>query len=285
MIVALSGGIGNQLFQYAFGRGYEQRTGEKVVYDTLMLNRDPNREYELGQYCLTLSRTKGLRPVFCYVYDKLVYKNKFLSGCNRVFKVQREEELFVYQDNFVRNSYVIGYWQNEKYFANVAEEIKKEIVYTKMLNIEQKKLVHKIENENAVAIHIRRGDYLSQQFNDIYYCLDKEYYLNAINFIKQKVDTPKFYMFSDDIEWCKREYSDMDNITYIDNSVSQSQHVDLHIMRQCKYFIIANSTFSWWGAWLSQYKKKIIVAPNNWFKDTNLNCAVKEAILINTVLI
>lgn len=284
MIVALSGGIGNQLFQYAFGRGYEQRTGEKVLYDTSMLTRDSNRNFELDQYKIELSIAKGIRPFVSYFCYRLAPRNEKNGVISRLLNIQRETKVFTYQEDFVKNAYLVGYWQNEKYFLNIADDLKKDFVYKKPLNTEQKELIYKIENENAVAIHVRRGDYLSPQFGDIYYCLDKNYYKKAIEFVRRKVDSPKFYLFSDDIEWCKSEYSDMNDITYIDSKVSQNQHVDLHIMRQCKHFIIANSTFSWWGAWLSQYKEKIIVAPDNWFRNEKLNCAVKEAILLSATL-
>ena len=154
------------------------------------------------------------------------------------------------------NAYLDGYWQNEKYFIEIESIIRKEFTLKKMSKeAEEVRLL--IENENnPVSIHVRRGDYA---VNPKILSLTLDYYQNAINLIYEKIKKPSFFVFSDDIKWVKQNLK-LDNASFVSSPKIAPQE-DLMLMSYCKYNIIANSSFSWWGAWLNKNKEKIVIAP------------------------
>jgi len=137
-------------------------------------------------------------------------------------------------------------------------------------------MIQKMRLQQSVAMHIRRTDYLTAIGKTVYESIDKDYYLVAIKYLSTRLkEKPVFYVFSDDIEWCKNEFKDICDLIIIDSSISDNQHTDLELMRNCKHFIIANSTFSWWGARLAENKQKIIICPKKWMVD----CKIDEKIV------
>lgn len=123
-----------------------------------------------------------------------------------------------------------------------------------------------MSRENSVSVHIRRGDYLLRKHSKIHGLCSLEYYLQAIQFIKSKSKDPVFYFFSDDIPWARENFCNP-SYKFVDCNSGSNSCLDLYLMSQCKHNIIANSTFSWWGAWLNRNKEKIVVAPSVWFND------------------
>jgi len=161
--------------------------------------------------------------------------------------------------------YLSGYWQSEKYFDDVSGIIREEFQLKNEpagLNLE---LVRAMRGSQAVSLHVRRGDYVSNPIAASYHGVcSLEYYRTAIKLIEEKVANPKFYVFSDDIPWCKENLRFPQPATYVDHN-SDEPFEDLRLMSFCKHFIIANSSFSWWGAWLSRNQEKIVLAPKKWF--------------------
>jgi len=170
-----------------------------------------------------------------------------------------------------KDLYLSGYWQSERYFKNIENLIQSDFTTTAEPNQENKTLMEEMSRVNAVSLHIRKGDYLSNnKYKDFFGGLDISYYKNAIDHIQQKVSSPKFYIFSDNIEWCRSEFNNLQNTLFIDHNLGNQSYMDLVLMSKCKHNIIANSTFSWWGAWLNKNSDKIVIVPNNWFQ-TNFN--------------
>lgn len=279
MIVRLAGGLGNQFFQYAFGRAYEEKTGEKVSFDEWSFCRDKLRNYELDNYNIK----KGPKRIFRRIICNIVWEIKTHIGApvwlDKLAKMEYEKEVFELQNDFVKNSYAVGFWQNEEYFSKYTEIIKNELTYNGVLTKRQQEIIREMKSQQSVAMHIRRTDYLTNSGKSVYENISKSYYLAAIEYLHKHLGTtPAIYVFSDDIEWCKKEYEQVANVTFIDEIISNNQHTDMELMRNCKHFIIANSTFSWWGAWRSENKDKVVICPKKWFVDCDSDEQITAAL-------
>ena len=285
MIVRLSGGLGNQFFQYAFGRAYAEKTGERLDLDTWSFHRDKLRNYELDNYNIKKGKKRFWRRVFCNIVWELKTHIETPKWIENVVKVECEQQIFTCQKITKKDVYAVGFWQNEHYFADIKEILQKEFVYKGNITENQKKVIEEMESENSIAMHIRRGDYVTPTCQRIYVNLDKDYYLKALQHIRNNLQGCSVYVFSDDIEWCKQEYADIEGVRFIDSAISSSPHIDIELMRHCKHFILANSTFSWWGAYLAEHNDKHVVAPKNWFVNERTNKILQNALLKNCYLI
>jgi len=176
---------------------------------------------------------------------------------------------------FKDNCYYDGYWQMYKYINGIEKSILREINLNNLLSRTNVDLLHEIQNCESVSIHIRRGDYLSVKSNsNLFYSCDRKYFEQAINIIRKYNSESRFYIFSDDINWAKANIVAHDCFYVSGNNAL----VDLYLMSHCKHNIIANSTFSWWGAWLNENRNKIVIAPKQWYKGTKLNETTKNLI-------
>lgn len=285
MIIRLMGGFGNQLFQYAYGRRLGIEHEEPLIIDTSSFFRDKLRKYELNNYSVQGTQRLDLRGKICNIIYMVQHKFFIIQPLSRMLKMEYERKEFIYQGDAPSNSYIIGYWQNVMYFQNIKHILQQEIVYKGEMNEKQQNMRKDIENENSVAIHVRKGDYLNPVQSKIYEELSNEYYENAIKYLEDKLRDIHIYFFSDDIEWCKKTFLDKKNITFIDETISGNQYIDFELMRSCKHFIIANSTFSWWAAYLSTYEYKICIAPKTWFIDGKRNEEVQNALLQDMILL
>jgi hypothetical protein len=186
---------------------------------------------------------------------------------NKIF----ENSPFIFNEDFlkekiVKNVSITGYFQSEKYFIHYKKIVLKLFRFPKIKDKLHQKYLNLINNKNSVAIHIRRGDYLNDpKVRYIHGILGSDYYKKSISYIKKKLKNPFFFIFSDDIELVKKNFSFFNNKKYIFIDTKSSIN-DLYLMSNCKHFIIANSTFSWWGAWLSKNKRKIVCAPKRWLR-------------------
>ncbi len=167
--------------------------------------------------------------------------------------------------NVRHEAYFEGYWQSMKYFST-ADEIRVLFEFKPALIGLNRQLSEEVRNGNSVSIHIRRGDFITNKINEsIYYKCTFEYYRQAITLISKQETNLRFYVFSDDIEWSKLLFSELENVTYVSHNRGKDSYVDMQLMSLCKHNIIANSTFSWWGAWLNRNPDKIVVSPREWF--------------------
>ena len=162
----------------------------------------------------------------------------------------------VFENNFV---YLNGYWQNELYFSNIRELLLQELSPISSLNDVGYSCLESIKKTNSVSLHVRRGDYLNLKNIGV---LDVDYYKQAVAYISKNLEKPTFYIFSDDLDWCKKSLGFLDDCIYVDRTETEID--DLKLMSCCQHNIIANSSFSWWGAWLNKNPKKTVIAPKSW---------------------
>jgi hypothetical protein len=176
------------------------------------------------------------------------------------------------------NIHLDGYWQSEKYFIDIANTIRHDFTLKKEMTAKSRELSEKIKNTNSVSIHIRRGDYLSSKFSSIYPVLTMDYYRQALDAIKNKIKDPYIFIFTDDIHWVKDNLYITGPKEFVSGQEEINVNEELILMSQCRHNIIANSSFSWWGAWLNSNTDKIVIAPQNWLsvKNYNINDLVPE---------
>lgn len=279
IIIKINGGLGNQMFQYAAGKSLSVKNKTIIKLDlTRFKNIDPEyRKYELGHFNIkeNFSTPEDLRFFNKTGLSKLI--ENFKPYYKRLVVKYRGYDFDPHILKLKGNVCLDGYWQSEKYFKDVANAIKQEYTLKNGLGVRSKEIFEKIINTNSVSLHIRRGDYLSGKFSGIYPVLPMEYYQEAINLIANKTDNPIFFVFSDDIGWTKNNLKISYPVVYVSgNNIEACEEIIL--MSKCRHNIIANSSFSWWGAWLNHNPDKIVIAPRYWLKvhDYNINDLVPE---------
>jgi hypothetical protein len=231
IVTKLQGGLGNQLFQWAVTRHLSIKYNTEYKFELSYFNSNG--------WKLELNNFKNI------VVEELD-KQISLKIVNDDFNFKIIED----------NSFLNGYWQSEKYFTEIDSIIREDLkIEDSLMNYIINK--YSILNENTVSLHVRRGDYIKS--NNYHPIQDIKYYEKAYDIINDK--SINVLVFSDDIEWCKQNLK-FDNITYIEG---ETNIIDMYIMSLCKHNIIANSSFSWWGAWLNENKDKKVIAPINWF--------------------
>ncbi|MFC5772412.1 alpha-1,2-fucosyltransferase [Ectobacillus antri] len=270
-IVHISSGLGNQMFQYAL---YKKLSliQDNVFLDTItsyQLYPNQHNGYELEKVFTIKPRhaskelTYNLSDLDNSVTSRIRRK---LIGSKKSMYIEHKE--FEYDPNlfYQENIYIKGYWQNYDYFKDIENELKNDFTFQRALDEKNNNLAIKINNENSISIHVRRGDYYlnrknQEKFGDI---ANLEYYSKAISYIKERIDNPKFYIFSDNVEWVKQNLNSLEEAVYIDYNVGNDSYKDMQLMSLCKHNIIANSSFSWWGAFLNKNMEKIVIAPGKW---------------------
>lgn len=271
-IVQLLGGLGNQMFQYAFYKGLKQRFKKVKADISEFATYELHNGYELNdafgiELDLISHREKKL---YCNKNNEWAYSKlrTLLRLSNSVFI---EEKEFQYDESIFKDQesrYYIGYWQNERYFQDLRKPLLRDFTYNKPLSKTNSFLLSRIKNSNSVSIHVRRGDYIGHaQLGGI---CDKAYYSRAIQIVESKVKNPFYYIFSNDIDWCKENLT-LNSVHFCEENSKKKSVVDLFLMSQCKCNIIANSSFSWWAAWLNENSEKTVVAPKKWINAPNLN--------------
>lgn len=263
--IKLIGGLGNQMFQYALYKAMICK-GQKAMID----------DYTYFKYEHCPSHAKYSLDIFDLKYNSII-NHKFLLfimllerylnrlGLNITLLSKYNEKIISTYENSVfetDKSYIIGFWQTEKYFQDIANEIKTDFTYKGKWSQKNLKYKKMMQESNSVCIHIRRGDYLN--LSTIYggICTE-EYYLSAINYIKHREKNPIFYVFTNDMEWSKQFFENESNVIFVEGNEEENSYMDMILMTYCKHHIIANSSFSWWGAWLAN-KDGITIAPKKW---------------------
>lgn len=262
--VKLWGGLGNQMFQYALGRALALKNRTYLQLDLSEYKvKDESTDYISRNFELDIFNVQ-------YVKEKKenLLVNKILNYVSPVKYIQ--ENGFTYDPSVLSQTgrlYMHGYWQCEDYFKFAEDKIRKDLTFKLPPHGKNLEYLAEINSVNAVSIHFRRGDYVNVQtainFNGI---CSVDYYNEAICIIKDKVSNPHFFVFSDDLPWVKENIVFEDAHTFIEGNADSSSYEDMRLMAACKHNVIANSTFSWWGAWLNNNKSKVVVAPKNWFK-------------------
>lgn len=270
IIVRIWEGIGNQLFQYAYARAFELSTGQKVYMDVERCFSDElegkrtQRVYQLDNFRTKMKIYPRTKELFFFLHNQtLIEKIMFeVAQSKKFFMKYIKEDEVSYKKELMQLSgccYVMGWFQNENYFKEYRNVLIKELTPKKKIQITPC-LKTILSERNTVSMHIRRGDYKRLNF-----MLPISYYEDAMEYIRRKVKNPIFLIFSDDIQWVKTNIQFKDETIYISKEEKLEDYEELLLMSKCKHNIIANSSFSWWGAWLNTNAKKIVVGPNRWF--------------------
>lgn len=283
--VALSGGLGNQMFQYAAAKALSIRLGVGIKIDlsSFLANQERSwtRDFELSVFNIqTENICKTISWRIKYAWKVMPFVRQYPWGqrlllLNRIFRDKNTHQYDFRFERLTNPFTLLGYFQTEKYFLYYRENILKEFAFKHSLNVQNEEMSKRILATNAVSVHIRRGDYImNPHANQIFAECSANYYEQAIEFIKQRIDSPVFYFFSDDIEWVKQNFQGIESAVFVNFNQGKDSYNDMRLMSLCKHNIIANSSFSWWGAWLNQYSEKIVIAPKQWFKKVESNAMV-----------
>ncbi|MBI4232781.1 alpha-1,2-fucosyltransferase [Candidatus Peregrinibacteria bacterium] len=276
IIVKLMGGLGNQMFQYAVGRSLSLKNKTDVVFDISSFQNDALRDYQLHVFNISGSVLSIPLSRLLNLYNRFFpYK---LPGIN--YHYVRWLSSFFNQDILKKKGiiYLEGYWQCEDYFKQIREILKKDFTLRYKLDAKNKSLLKVIQHSPSVAVHVRRGDYVVNPLTHKYHgTCSLGYYHRSFQMMAQRVSSPHFFIFSDDMAWTKQNLKIHFPTTYVDINGRKEEHKDLMLMANCRHFIIANSSFSWWGAWLSENKNKIVFSPDKWFNQKNEGNTVPQS--------
>lgn len=268
IIINLKGGLGNQMFQYAFGKYLAG-----LFCQELLLNNDiyvkgiSNRDYDLDIFQLSDHHPAVAETVYEHLKDvsePIVHLNEryFHYDPEIIDVLQRQAQSNGQRDKF--HLIVSGYWQSYRYLQGMEEVLLKDFTFRNPLHGRWKQLGEEIAQRQSVMINVRRGDYLEKL--DHHGVVSREYLLNAMELMKKDHSDLFFYVFSDDIPWCRENLADEEHVFFVDESYYDAKYqYYLQLMLMCKHFILANSSFAWWSAWLSRSKDKLVIAPKNWF--------------------
>lgn len=268
IIVRLQGGLGNQMFQYAFGRALSMRSGMELYLDTSPLNPKKNRGYQLDAFILSVKAADS-EKVQRLITPHFVIRKKLWKALKIPFRYADThilEKDFPYDNDVAcrkTSAYFDGYWQTEKYFGDCKDTIRQDFSFRNEEALCRHVQYEEVLNSNSVSIHIRRGDYVKNpKYKKRLYVCKLEYYKNAMKYLNERFENLTFYIASDDHEWVKSNFELSKHIKLIE---SKNALEDLYIMSKCKHNIISNSSFSWWAAWLNSNENKRVLAPNIWF--------------------
>lgn len=264
------------MFQYAFGRrlALKHATQLKLDIQTFFDPRwnNPPRTYELGMFNIeeifasadeVLRLAKRTRSD---LGDRLLnrmlgFKNTYI--CEPHFHFS--EKAFNSPDNV----YLSGYWQTEKYFQDIEPQLREDFTFKEAAHESAIPILEKIKSTESVCVHVRRTDFIINPINGLY---GVDYYDAAEKAILEKVSDPHYFVFSDDIEWCRSNLRFRGETTFVSDDFGQwKTRDDLRLMASCRHFIIANSSFSWWAVWLGKGDESVVIVPKEWFRDPSLN--------------
>lgn len=261
-LIKVTGGLGNQMFIYAFYLRMKKRFPKVRIDLSDMVHYKVHYGYEMHrvfnlphtEFCIN----QPLKKVIEFLFFKKIYERKQDPDSLRAFE----------KKYFWTLLYFKGFYQSERFFADIKDDVREAFTFDKRnANERSLRLLEQIGSDaNAVSLHIRRGDYLlPKHWETTGSICQLSYYQNAIAEMNQRINHPSYYVFSDDIPWV-RENLPLENVVYVDWNKGEDSWQDMMLMSCCRHHIICNSTFSWWGAWLNPREDKIVIAPNRWFR-------------------
>lgn len=273
IVVKLIGGLGNQMFQYAMARSMADSHDTQLKLDISNFEHYTLRRYELGDF--------NIRAEIAGRDDMAFFRvsARYHSLCQRVKrrlfpvspKLVFREKNFAYNEELTAIKppvYLEGYWQSERYFLFNSSAIRKDFTLRSTLDGANRKMLAHIESVNAVSLHVRRGDYVNDPHtNKFHGVCSLDYYRAAIEYVVGRVEKPHFVVFSDDQDWVGRNLAFEYPATFVTLNSKDRGVFDMALMQRCRHHIIANSSFSWWGAWLNPSAGKLVIAPKRWFNN------------------
>lgn len=288
IVVRLKGGLGNQMFQYAFGKYLATKYNTKLKLDLSFLHdRTPKENFIFRSYDLDIFTLKAnfVNKMDLALFSLSDYKllnilHKVLFRIGRKYTVIRESHFQFDKTelSFPNNVYLDGYWQSEKYFIDVEDQIRLDFTFKNELIGKSNDLAEKIESTNSICLNVRREDYVHLESSGHGF-IDQNYFYKAIDLLSKETIDFEIFVFSDDIDWCIKNLSFNTKTTYVTHEYKGLKFAEyLQLMTQCKHFVIPNSTFGWWGAWLNPNPDKIVIAPKQWFADEKMNNQTQDLI-------
>lgn len=286
MIVSrIDGGLGNQLFQYAFGWYTAQRNNVNLVLDLSAYEDQPEHGYLLDQlqieartlqskdleripsrYQSALKRPSLATKILEWPLRKLAILDSRLS--------RTKEKPFGFKERYLsigNNRYLVGYWQSERFFPGIRSDLLRQFRPAKVSD-QTSSLAERMYGRPSIALHVRRGDYLTNpSAASIYERLTLDYYRSCLADRLSEKPNSEVYIFSNDLDWCRQEFDLSQQTYFVDHNDGSTAHEDMLLISHAQCCIIANSTFSWWGAWLNDRKDRVVYAPSRWFKPGTLD--------------
>ena len=258
IIVKLMGGMGNQMFQYAIAKSLSVKYGIPFVMDRKYLDTIDFRNYDLDLY--NIEDNIQTEQINAKVIDE--------GWGNFRFK----PEIYNIYDHTDKNDniYLVGYFQNIGYTEPIYDLLAEQFTLKNPIsNQKSLELLDDIRNSNSIMLNVRRTDFVNNSFHGT---MDVDYYNKAIDIINSKVENPKYFIFSDDIDWCKENLQNIENSFIVDHSYKGDRFGEyLELMKNCKHYIIPNSSFAWWSAYLSYNKDKVVITPEKWFVNESID--------------
>ena len=266
----LTGGLGNQMFQFAAGYSIARTKKTELNLDLKWFNRrNLHNGFELDNVFNIYSKVNFLNKPFSFKKFNL---KEFFTKIDKTYKTFDEPHFHYTPEitNVPNHCFLRGYWQSEMYFKEFTNEISSIFTFNKPLNEENYKIAQDIINSKSVSMHVRRGDFLLER-NKKHQVDLSTYYSNAIKEVSKNYSNPKFFIFTDDLDWIHKNNLIKSNYVFVNINQKINSFLDMQLMSLCKVNIIANSSFSWWGAWLNNNIDKTIFAPKDWFSDKSIN--------------
>lgn len=278
IIVEVTGGLGNQMFQYALYRRLKQMGKAAALDLSFYKTKQSLRAFELDLFPVSYE-TASKREILklrgntgnASRIEKAITRRIYRK--NRIYQEDLDQgyQPIVFEQD---SCYLSGYWQNEKYFRPIREELLREFQFPPCAEKDNQALLKKIRTSDAVSIHVRRGDYLHAANSKLYKDICTiNYYRNAIAYMREHLANPAFYFFTDDPDWTGEKLCE-EGMTVVRHSPGTPDYYDMYLMSQCRAHILANSSFSWWGAWLDPNEDKIVVSPARWLNGHDVSNAI-----------
>lgn len=262
------------MFQYAAGRALSLRNNFTLALDISGFERyELHQGFELQRvfnHPFETASRADIRRVLGWQSPvsirRIVSRSPFASLFRKRFVVEPHFNYWPEINKLTKDCYLSGYWQSEKYFADWAAQIRADFTFQQPLESKNAELAKQISQLNAVSLHVRRGDYaINLKTNATHGLCSLDYYQESIRYIADRVGQPHFFIFSDDITWVNSNLKMDFPHVYVQHNHGADSYNDMRLMSLCRHHIIANSSFSWWGAWLNSNMDKIVIAPQKWF--------------------
>lgn len=264
ILTEMIGGLGNQMFQYAAGLALAHQSGVALRYSDAGFD-----EYQLRQFTLTDFGISGKRA-------SLAERSQIAREGRLIVEAESRFEPKLLDRH--RCAYLRGYWQSERYFISSRSRLLSEFVPIQDIGDINRLTIERMRNSVSIAMHVRRGDYVTNNHTNAFHgTLPIAYYQAALTRINAEIGLSQaknvcHFIFSDDPDWCRDNFGFLKSIEIVSHNLNGRPALDIHLMQHCRHHIIANSSFSWWGAWLNDDPEQIVVAPKNWFRKTTIDC-------------
>ncbi len=272
IVVQLRGGLGNQMFQYALGRRLALSHGVPLRLDIRPLEKDPQRAYALGHFRIAASLIHPIELSWRLPYPlhpprRLAWLPRWPGtmryiheGCGDPFNPEVLKAPSA--------SFLVGYWPSERYFSEITDTIRQDFQLSEPMTAARQAVATEISAANGVSVHVRRGDYVSNPAANAYHgTCSSGWYETGMEKMARGMENPTFFVFSDDPDWSRKNIRTRWPTRFIEPGEDGKDHQDMHLMAMCRHHIIANSSFSWWGAWLDSRPDKRVIAPLSWLSD------------------